>query len=142
MANVPVSVSVQSPDGQTNVYAVDFARDADSKEVFAYWSHTELDLPGVYYINLHSEDQILDSSLVVGNLAVTESSHQLIDMVELSQIAEAKSDETGVISQEITGISYELFRELLLVTLALLVLETLWVTWQRTSVAKRSVLHD
>ncbi len=142
MQNGPVSVSVQNPNGQTNVYAMNFSRDADSKEVFANWSHTEFKFPGVYYVNLYSAEQIVDSSLVVGNLAVTESSHQIIDEVELARITGVKRDKTGVINSISPGFSRELFRELLLFTLVLLMLETLWVTSQRTKASRRKVIHE
>ncbi len=141
MQDGPFTVTVQGPDGQSTNYDLEFARDELSGEVFAYWWHSEFTLPGVYYVSYQSEEQIISSSIVVGNLAVTESNHELIDQAVLSEIAETSNDnEQETVAPRMTN-RHEWFRELLMAALGLLFLETLWVTRDRQVSRRRKVEH-
>ena len=123
----PVSIAVQAPDGQTLEYAMEFSRDSDSDEVYAYWWHTEFKMPGVYYVNQHSNDQVIETSLVVGNLAVTESAHDLIEFNTLTPFLNVRAETSSAGSLGFTDNSRGFYKELLMLTLILMVLEITWV---------------
>ncbi len=123
----PVSIAVQAPDGQTLEYAMEFSRDSDSDEVYAYWWHTEFKTPGVYYVNQHSNDQVLETSLVVGNLAVTESAHDLIEFNTLTPFLNVRAETSSDGSLGFTDNSRGFYKELLMLTLILMVLEMTWI---------------
>ena len=133
----PVSIAVQGPDGQTQEYAMEFSRDSDSDEVYAYWWHTEFKTPGVYYVNQYSDDQVIDTSLVVGNLAVTESAHDLIEFSTLTPFSNVRVDTSSEGSLEFSNSSRGLSRELLMLTMILMVLETISVTIWRGKYRQR-----
>lgn len=133
----PVSIAVQGPDGQTQEYAMEFSRDSDSDEVYAYWWHTEFKNPGVYYVNQYSDDQVIDTSLVVGNLAVTESAHDLIEFSTLTPFSNVRVDTSSEGSLEFSNSSRGFSRELLMLTMILMVLETISVTIRRGKYRQR-----
>ena len=116
---------------------MEFSRDSDSDEVYAYWWHTEFKNPGVYYVNQYSDDQVIDTSLVVGNLAVTESAHDLIEFSTLTPFSNVRVDTSSEGSLEFSNSSRGLSRELLMLTMILMVLETISVTIRRGKYRQR-----
>ena len=128
MKHGPVAISVQGPDGETQEYSMEFSRDPDSEQVYAYWWHTEFNKPGVYYVNYRSAGQVLDSSLVVGNLAVTESDHDLLEIGAIDDLISGVEDSLGDSELAWSSDQRGLFREMLCLTLLLMTLETFWLT--------------
>ena len=132
MNNGPVTISVQGPDGETQEYFMEFSRDPDSGEVYAYWWHREFKKPGVYYVNYRSAGQVVNSSLVVGNLAVTESDHDLLEVGVIDEVVSGIENSLGGSGLASTSEQRGLFREMLCLTLLLMTLETFWLTRQHS----------
>jgi len=127
MNNGPVTISVQGPDGETHEYSMEFSRDSDSEQVYAYWWHTEFNTPGVYYVNYHAEEQVLDSTLVVGNLAMTESDHDLLKVGAIDDLVSGVEETIGESELAWSSDQRVLFREILCLTLLLMTLEMVWL---------------
>ena len=49
----------------------------------------------MYYVNYHMEQQVLDSSLVVGNLAMTESDHDLLKIGAIDDLVSGVEETIG-----------------------------------------------
>ena len=82
----------------------------------------------MYYVNYRAEQQVLDSSLVVGNLAMTESDHDLLKIGAIDDLVSGVEETIGESELAWSSDQRVLFREMLCLALLLMTLETVWLT--------------
>ena len=124
----PLDVHVQNPDGSLSKYDLEFKGNQYSSEVFAYWWHHDFESPGIYHVDYLAGAKTVDSSLIAGNLKVTESDHQLLQSSVLDTLIESDINVDEIAQFLPTTLNQTWFQPLLLVTLGLLLLEIIWVS--------------
>ena len=119
----PLKVEVKNPAGVVRPYLLDSQNDLYSGQRYLYWLQQDFTIPGVYYVSYLARGNVVENSMLVGNLRVTESDHRLIDRPTLESLTNEQYTDSSTGSLHIQPRQRTWFTALLLLTLSLMVLE-------------------
>ena len=119
----PLEVEVKNPAGVVRPYLLDSQNDLYSGQRYIYWLQQDFKIPGVYYVSYSAQGKVVENTMFVGNLRVTESDHRLIDQSTLELLTNEQYTDASTGSLHSKPRHRNWFTVILLLTLTLMLFE-------------------